>query len=148
MRLTGPKRADADLLWMTSLSSLDGTIPLLAAQGRFGSATQSVAIGLTIVAGIGAWVAAWQAFPQRPGRRDLLGLLGVAALSSGLTVAAVAAGTRWGHHLHVLPHVVGGVILLIALQVAGFRLPRLGRVGPPGALVLGAAAVEVAHWIP
>ncbi len=149
MRLIGQDRADAPhLLWMTSLSSIDGTIPLLAAQGHFDSPGAAAAIGLTMVAGIGAWIAAWQAFPKRPGRRELAAITAMIAASSALTILAVAAGIRWGHHLHVLPHIVGAVVMLVAAQVAGLRLPRIGHLGPPVLLILAASVVEVALWIP
>lgn len=153
MRLIGKQKASAAkpssrLLGMTCMSSLDGTVPVLAAQGALGNPFSAVAIGLTIIAGIGAWIAAWQAFPGRIGRSAWPRLAAYAAITMAITLAAAALGSALGSHLVVLPKAAGAVILLIALQVGGLRLPTLRGIGLPSLVVLAGVIVEVALWMP
>ncbi len=152
MRLIGPSEASAAnapsrLLGMTCMASVDGTIPVLAAQGALGNPFGAATVGLTIVAGIGAWIAAWQAFPDRLGRRWPL-LVGLAAISMAVTVSAAAVGAALGDHLVVLPKVAGLVVLLIALQVGGVKLPSFKGIGLPTLSILAGIALEAYRWIP
>ncbi len=141
---TAPSR----LLGMTCMASIDGTIPVLAAQGALGNPFGAVAIGLTIVAGIGAWIAAWQAFPGRLARRAWPKLAGYAAISMIVTVAAAALGAALGDHLVVLPKLAGLVVMLIALQVGGLKLPTVRGIPLTAISVLAGVALEVYLWIP
>lgn len=141
-----PAAARTNLFVLTLLSAVDGSLIALAAAGYLDSPAEAIAIGLVVVAGVGSWLAAHQAFAGRPrGRADwsVLAILGVATLAS--TVAAVWLGQAIGAALtlHVLPKGAGLVLFLVSAEVAGLRLPRVGRVPLP-ALGLGAAAfVEV-----
>lgn len=153
MRLIGPSEASAAnapsrLLGMTCMASVDGTIPVLAAQGALGNPFGAVAIGLTIVAGIGAWIAAWQAFPGRLVRQAWPKLAAYAGISMIVTVAAAALGAALGEHLVVLPKVAGLVVLLIALQVGGVKLPRIRGIPLTAVSILVGIALEAYRWIP
>lgn len=153
MRLIGMSGASAAnapsrLLGMTCMASIDGSIPLLAAQGALADPLSAASIGLTMVAGIGAWITAWQAFPKRPGARGIAQLAALGIINLLVTMAAAAIGAHIGDHLVVLPKAIGLVILLIAAEVAGLRLPRLGGLGAPSLAVLGAISLEVLLWIP
>lgn len=155
MRLNGPSKASAadapSLLTMTSMASIDGTVPLLAANGMLATASGSVAVGLTVIAGIGAWIAAWQRYPKIRGKQ-WLSLLPVALASAGITLLAAAFGLVAGEHLVILPKAAGIVLLLIAAQMAGLKVPGLRTAklhASPVVLVLAAAALlEVFYWIP
>lgn len=145
------KRAAANLLLMTSLGAVDGTVLLMAASGALASVGSAVVVGLTVVSGAGAWIAAYQAFG---GRRRTAGdywlLAGIALLSAVATVAAAWVGMALGEavRFHVLPKAVGVILFLVGAEVAGLRLPRPGRAPLPLLAVGAAALLEVAYWIP
>lgn len=143
-------RPVSSLFVLTLLSAVDGSLLALAAAGRLASLAGAVTVGLVVVAGAGSWLAANQAFAGRRRTRSdwtALGLLGALTLVS--TLASVWLGTRLGDALtlHVLPKGAGVVLFLVGAEVAGLRLPKLGRVSLP-ALGLGIAlALEVAlQW--
>ncbi len=140
-----------NLLLMTSLGAVDGTILLLAASGALSSIGAAVVVGLTVVSGAGAWIAAYQAFGGRAHTaQDYRALAGIALLSILATVAAAWIGMALGDavRLHVIPKAVGVVLFLIGAEVAGLRLPRLGH-APLPLLVVGLAGIaEVVLWIP
>lgn len=139
--------AVANLFLLTLLSTVDGTLLLLAASGQLGGPGGAVAVGLTLIAGAGSWLAAHQAYGARARtRRDWATLAVLAAATMASTVASVWLGARLGTALtlHVLPKAAGVVLFLVAAEVAGLRLPRPGRV-PLALHVLGAGLlVEVA----
>ncbi len=145
------KREAMNLLLMTCLGAVDGTILLLAASGALASIGSAVVVGLTVVSGAGAWIAAYQAFGGRKhSARDYRALAGIALLSIVATVAAAWLGMALGEavRFHVLPKAVGVVLFLVGAEVAGLRLPRPGH-APLPLLVVGAAVlVEVVLWIP
>lgn len=139
------------LFVLTLLSTVDGSLLALAAAGRLTSLTDAVTIGLVVVAGAGSWLAANQAFAGRSRNQAdwaILGLLGALTLAS--TVASVWIGTRLGDAftLHLLPKGAGLVLFLVGAEVAGLRLPKVGR-APLSLLGLGAVlAAEVGlQWI-
>ncbi len=152
MRLIEQPKASAApaprLLGMTCLSSVDGTIPMLAATGAFANPATSAALGLTVVAGIGAWITAWQAYPDKLAGKDWLRLGLYAGITMLVTLAAAWLGAVVAPALVVLPFVAGLVVLLIALQIAGIQLPRLGKAPLPIVVVLAGLLLEVALWIP
>lgn len=133
--------AGSSLLFLTTIASLDGTVFLLAASGSLATFGGAVATGLTVVAGVGSWLAARAEFSTRRLTREdaiVLALMGavVVALTAGAAfLGALVAGSV---ELRVLPRSAGVVIALIALEMAGVRLPRVARV-PPTLLVLAAA---------
>ncbi len=140
----------ATVLLMTTLAAADGTILLMAAKGTLNSWTGAATVGLTMISGAGAWVAARQAFAERTGFRDWLVLAALAMTTIVATVAAAAAGVWLGSavELIVLPRAVGIVLLLVAAEVGGLRLPRPGNVPLPVVGTGAAGGLEVmAHWM-
>lgn len=142
------------LYLLTLLSAVDGSLLMLAAAGQLSTLGGSVTVGLTVVAGAGAWVAAQQAFAARRLSRHDWSALGVlSAVTVAATVGAVLVGARLGQAvtLHVLPKAAGFVLLLVAVEVAGWRLPRPARVPAPLWVTGTAGALEVGlrwHSIP
>ncbi len=140
----------ATVLLMTTLAAVDGTILLLAAKGTLNSWGAAVTVGLTMISGAGAWIAARQAFAHRQGFRDHLVLAALAATTIVATVAAAAAGQWLGStvELIVLHRAVGIILLLVAAEVGGLKLPQPGKVPLPVAGTGAAGGLEVmAHWI-
>ncbi len=139
------------LLLMTSLGAIDGTILLLAAQGVLDTVGGAVLTGLTVIGGAGAWITARQAFAGRNRARDHLMFAGIALIGSLAAVAAAALGAFIGNtmELTVLPKAVGIVLLLVAAEVGGVRLPHLlGLPLPMLAVLLSLAAEGVAQSTP
>ncbi|HUR64124.1 MAG TPA: hypothetical protein VM241_06560 [Candidatus Thermoplasmatota archaeon] len=141
-----------NLYLLTLLSTVDGSLVVLAAGGHLSSLGGAVAVGLTVIAGAGSWLAARQAFSgRRPGKADLraLALLGLATALA--TVASAWLGMTLGGAvaLHVLPKAAGIALFLVAAEVGGLRVPTLRGV-PLAPLAVGAAVLaEVAlRWIP
>lgn len=146
-----PRRVSAaTVLLMTTLAAADGTILLMAAKGTLNSFGAAATVGLTMISGAGAWIAARQAFAHRRGFRDHLVLFALAATTTVAAVAAAAAGAWLGNtvELIVLPRAVGIVLLLVAAEVGGLRLPKAGPLPLPVAGTGAAGGLEVmAHWI-
>lgn len=139
------------LYLLTLLSTVDGSIVVLAAGGHLSSLGGAVAVGLTVIAGAGSWLAARQAFGGRPGKAGLrsLALLGVITVAA--TVASAWLGTALGNAvaLHVLPKAAGIALFLVAAEVGGLRVPTLRGVPLAPLAVAAAAIVEVLlRWIP
>ncbi len=132
------------LLLMTTLGAIDGTILLLAAQGVLDSLAGAILTGLTVIGGAGAWITARQAFGARHGLQANLALGAIAVLGSLAAVAAAALGSWIGStmDLAVLPKAVGVVLLLVAAEVSGLRLPHLAGLPLPVAGVLAAIILE------
>lgn len=152
MRLIEQPKASAapapHLLGMTCLSSVDGTIPMLAATGAFANPATSATLGLTVVAGIGAWITAWQAYPGKLTGQDWMRLGSYAGITMLVTLAAAWLGATLAPALVILPYVTGLVVLLIALQIGGVKLPKLGKAPLPLATVAGGILLEALLWIP
>ena len=166
MRAKDPRPAHAaptdnpsasNLLLMTCLGAVDGTIVVLAAQGVLSSWTGAISVGLTVIAGVGAWITARETFRSAPsGPRQVATLLAIAAATSLGVVAAAWIGTQLADTatLHVLPRAIGLVLLLVAADVAGLRLPRMPiarqRALPlPFMAIAGSLAAEgVLQWMP
>lgn len=151
--VNAPSRPRLGTLYLlTLLSTLDGSLVLLAANGQLSSLGGAVAVGLTVIAGAGSWLAARRAFTgRRPGGAELraLGVLGLVTLAA--TVASVWLGTTLGRAvaLHVLPKAAGLALFLVAAEVGGLRVPRVRGV-PLAPLAVGAGILaEVAlRWTP
>lgn len=140
----------ATVLLMTTLAAVDGSILLMAAKGTLNSWSGAATVGLTMVSGAGAWIAARQAFAHRHGFRDHLVLMALAATTVVATVAAAAAGVWLGNavELIILPRAVGIILLLVAAEVGGLKLPKVGQVPLPVAGTGAAGGLEVmAHWM-
>ncbi|MBW3583425.1 MAG: hypothetical protein KY455_10035 [Euryarchaeota archaeon] len=138
------------LLFLTTVSAMDGTVFLLAAQGAFSHLAGAVTAGLTVVAGGGAWTTAWAHYGgRRLGRSELWRFALNALLGTLLTTLAVLLGSTYGAgmSLRLLPHAAGLGLILLGLQVAGFRLPRPYGLTPIPTLLATTAALEVLlHW--
>lgn len=136
---------------LTCLGAMDGTVLMLAATGKLHSLQAAVVVGLTIVSGAGAWITARQAFAHQRARRDYF-VLGTMALTSIVaTVAAAWLGHAIGQAvtLHVLPKAVGVVLVLVAAEVGGLRLPKIAHTPLPLAAVAAGLILEVlVRWIP
>lgn len=124
-------RAVADLFTLTLLSAVDGSLVALAVAGRLESLGGALTVGLLVVAGAGAWLAARSAFAGR--RRTghdwfLLGGLGVLTLAA--TAGSVWLGVTLGQAvtLHVVPKAAGIALFAVAAEVAGLRVPRPAHV--------------------
>ena len=144
-----PRRGLGTLYLLTLLSTVDGSLLLLAANGQLSSLGGALVVGLTVIAGAGSWLAARQAFDGRRSANDwlALGVLGVLTLAA--TVVSVWLGATLGSALtlHVLPKAGGVVLLLVAAEVAGLRLPKTRGVPLPLAAIAAAGVLEgVAQW--
>lgn len=139
-------RPVSSLFILTLLSGIDGSLLALAAAGRLTRLADAVTIGLVVVAGAGSWLAANQAFAGRRRTHHDWGVLAsLGVLTLGSTVASVWLGTQLGAALtlHVVPKGAGLVLLLIGAEVAGVRLPRVGRLPLPLAGLAFVLAAEV-----
>lgn len=152
LRAAAARLPRSGLLLLTSLCSIDGTMMMLAATGALSSLGGAVVAGLTVVAGVGSWLAARREFGgRRLTGEDALALTlvalvaTVAATLSGVVAALLATGA-W--ELAVLPRAGGVVLLLLALEIGGVRLPRIRGVPPTVALVAASVLLEgVVQWI-
>lgn len=145
------RSATATLFLLTLLSTVDGSLVALAATGNLSSLGGALTAGLTVIAGVGSWVAAQQAFAGSSRKTALRGLLALGVLTLAATLASVYVGARLATavQLHILPKAAGIAILLLAGEVAGLRLPKLRGVPAPVAAVAGGVGLEVVlRWIP
>lgn len=142
--------AQRNLLLFTSVSSLDGTVMLLAAGGALSSTAGAAVAGLTVVAGAGAWLSARDAFRSGLGGGAWRRLLSVALPAMVLTLIATLVGTQVGGvALTVLPKVAGVALLFVAAEVTWGRAVRIGRVPVALALLLVGIPLEVlGAWTP
>jgi hypothetical protein len=141
----GASRVQAStLLLMTSLGAVDGTILILASQGVLSTLGGAILTGLTVIGGAGAWITARQAFAGRHALRDHLLLGAIALIGSLAAVGAAALGAFIGDavELAILPKAVGIILLLVAMEVSGIRLPHLLGLPLPLLAVLLSLAFE------
>lgn len=140
------------LFLLTTLPAVDGGILVLAATGRLSSFWSAAVVGLTMIAGAGAWIAARDAFGTRPWTlRNWASLLVLGAVTVIATVAAAWLGSTLGQAvtLHVLPKVAGIAMCLIGAEIAGVRFPRpVGLPLPVVAVAAGVLAEVVLQWTP
>lgn len=148
-----PDVSPSSLLMMTTLGAVDGTIVLLAANGVLSTLAGALVTGLMVMAGAGAWIVARQVYGgRRRTGRDRLVLASIAVTTSLATVAAAWLGDWAGQSIrfHVLPRAVGLVLLLVAMEVGGLRLPRVPHLRnvplPVLALAIAGIAEGVAQW--
>lgn len=141
----------SNLLVLTSLAAVDGTIFLLAAGGALSSLGGALVAGLTVIGGAGAWLTAREEYGRREmAPRDWVEIGSVAAIAIPATVAAAAAGA-WlagAVQLVVLPYAAGVVILLVAAQIYGVELPDLRGLPLTIVTLIAAIVLEVSlAWI-
>lgn len=153
LRMTAARLPRSGLLALTCIASLDGTMVMLAATGALSSWPGAIVAGLTAIAGAGSWLAARHEFSgRRLGRQDLALLAAIALVATAVALLAAAVGARLASaagDLVVVPRVAGIVLLLLALDIGGIRVPRLARVPlAPLVLALGIAAEVALRWIP
>lgn len=144
--------ATSRLFFLSVLTSLDGSVAVLAATGRLSTLAGAGVAGLTVVGGVGCWLSARTEYGQRRLRGQdyvVLAVKGLLVLLSTLAAAAVGLAVGAAGTLRYLPIGGGIVFALLALEVGGLELPRVGRV-PLTLLVLALSIlVEVAsRWIP
>ena len=134
---------------LTCLGALDGTIMVLAASGRLSSLSAAILVGLTVISGTGAWITARNVFANRQGWSGNLLFGGLAATSIAAVLAAAWLGSTLGAavQLHVLPKVAGIVLVLIAAEVGGIRLPRIRHAPLPAVALLAGLLLEGGYWI-
>jgi len=146
------RSAVVNLFVVTLLSAVDGSLLALGASGQLDSLGGAVAVGLTVIAGAGSWVAAREAFGNGVrSRADVAVLVALALATLAATVASVWLGSSVGRALtlHVLPKAAGVAVCLVAAELAGLRLPRPLRLPLPALVLAGALVLEVAtQWIP
>ena len=144
--------ASSNLFFLTIVASLDGSVFLLAASGKLSTPTGAILAGLTVVAGVGSWIAARAEYGNRTLDRVDYALLSLkAAIVTATTIAAAALGilvAGTGRTFVVLPIGGGVVFALLALEVSGLPVPRVRRVPLPFfALGLFVIAEVTAQWI-
>lgn len=132
------------VLLMTSLGAVDGTILLLAAQGILSTWSGAIVTGLTVIGGAGAWITARQAFGDRKDVRSNLLLAAYAILGSAAAVGSAALGVWLGANveLAILPKAIGVILLLVAAEVGGIKLPQLAGLPLPFVAVMASVALE------
>ncbi len=151
-----PDAATRSLFLLTTISAADGTLALLAASGHLNTLGGAIAVGLTVIAGAGTWLAARQAFTgRRLTPRDHLTLagLGIATLASATAATWLGLTLSQTLTLHVLPKAAGIILFLIAAEIGGLHLPRppaLPRAVPlpVAALAIALLAEVLAQWTP
>lgn len=130
---------------MTTLGAATGQVPLLAAEGSLASPGVVVTVGLTLVAGVGAFLAAIDEaqLGQPRGRRVFTA---TALLSILANVAAAGVGVAFAQ-LVTIEHVRYFAALalgVVAVEIASQRSLSLPHGVPvPGALVAVGLVVEV-----
>lgn len=145
--------AQGDLLFFTSISSLDGTLFLLALNGTLSSITGILATGLGVTAGAGAWLSAHQGYGPPEARQSAYRtrLVLTALVAAGLSIGAVALAGAIGDHLtlRVVPKAAALALVSSGAGLVGVRLPRVFRVPLPIALVTGSLLAEgaVHLWV-
>jgi hypothetical protein len=132
------------LFLMTTLGALSGQIPALAADGVLANPTVVVTVGLTVVAGVGAFVAAVEEVSLSTARgRAVFGA--TAALSVLVNVAAAGVGALAAQvaSLDHLRYFAAAALGLIAWEIAsGDSVEAPGGVPVPGVLVAAGVLVE------
>lgn len=129
------------LFLMTTLGAATGQIPALAADGLLASPAVVITVGLTVVAGVGAFLAAIEetTLTSARGRRvfgatALLSILAnVAAAGVGVALSQVATF----EHLRYFAALALGVIAWEIARGQALRLPQ-GVPAPAALIVLGA----------
>lgn len=142
----------SNLLVLTSLAAVDGTIFLLAAGGALSTLSGAIVAGLTVIGGAGAWLTAREEYGRREmAPRDWVEIGTVAAIAIPATILAAAAGAWLAGvvELVVLPHVAGVVIVLVAAEIYGVDLPDLRGLPLTIVTLIAAIALEVSlAWTP
>lgn len=133
------------LFLMTTLAAATGQVSLLAAEGALASPGEVVTVGLTVVAGVGAFLAAIDEarLGEARGRR----IFAATAVCSILAnVAAAALGVAFAQLVSIehARYFAALALGLIAVEIASQRTLTLPRGVPlPGALVAAGVLVEV-----
>ncbi len=141
----GERLKSSRLLVLTNLAAVDGTLFAFAASGAFTDFGGAALVGLTVIGGAGAWSAARDEFARPKGVADWLALAALAFLSTFAAVAVALAGAELGTRvaLTFIPIAAGIAVLMIAVEIAGLRLPRLRGVGLPAVVLVLGGALEV-----
>lgn len=132
------------LFLMTTLGAATGQIPALAADGLLASPAVVVTVGLTVVAGVGAFLAAIEesTLETQRGRRvftatAILSILAnVAAAGIGIAISQVASL----EHMRYFAALALGAIAFEIARGQAIHLPR--GVPAPAALIVAGVLVE------
>lgn len=137
--------ASSRLFVMTTLGAATGQVSMLAAEGHLASPAAVVTVALTVVAGVGAFLAAIDeaSLSHARGRRVFTA---VALLSIVANVAAAGVGVAFAQvvsteHVRYFAALALGAIAVEIASKQTLTLPR--GVPVPGALVVVGVAVEV-----
>lgn len=130
---------------MTTLAAATGQMSALAAEGLLAHPAVALTVGLTVVAGVGAFVTALEEASLRTARGRRV-FAATAALSILVNVAAAGAGVALGalvgmEHLRVFAALALGAVAWEVAMASDLRLPR--GVPVPAALVVLGVVVEV-----
>lgn len=133
------------LFLMTTLAAATGHVPILAAEGSLASPAVVVTVGLTLVAGVGAFMAAIdEAHLGRP--RGRLVFTATALLSIGANVASASLGVAFAQlvSLDLVRYFAALALAAVAVEIASQRTFSLPHGVPlPSALVAVGLVVEV-----
>ena len=130
------------LLLLTAGPVLNGTVAALASDGSLQDPVVLVGLAVAGIGGAGAFTCAALDFGPRGDRRLLLA---IAALSTGLVVAAALAGAWFHAGDRAWLRLGGGLAALaVAAQLAGLRLPEVRGLPLPVALAGAGLLMEVA----
>lgn len=132
------------LFLMTTLGAATGQIPALAAEGVLASPAVVVTVGLTVVAGVGAFMAAIEeaSLADRRARR-VFGATAVLSIVVNVAAAGVGLGLAQVTTLEHLRYFAALAIGVIAFEIArgeALQLPQ--GVPAPAALIVAGVLVE------
>lgn len=136
--------ASSRLFLMTTLGAATGQVPALAADGVLANPTVAITVGLTVVAGVGAFLAAVEEATLETARGRAV-FTTTALLSIGVNVAAAGVGVAASQmaSLEHLRYFAAAALGLIAWEIArNEALQAPGGVPVPGVVVAAGVAVE------
>ncbi len=130
------------LFLMTTLGAATGQIPALAADGVLADPYVVVTVGLTIIAGVGAFLAAIEEteLSHERGRYVFSATMGLSML---VNVAAAGAGAALAHLLAFehIRYFAAAALAVIALEIARGQTVSLPTGVPAPAFVIGLGVV-------
>ncbi len=151
VRIPAAAKPVGSLFLLMSFAAVDGTLALFAATGRLSTLAGAITVGLTTIAGAGAWITARESLGGVHGmrRHAVLATLGIVTAASALLAAAVGALAQGAFELQWLPKAGGLALMIIGAEVTGLRVPRVARMPLPILVTLAGALGEVLwHYLP
>lgn len=129
--------ASSRLFLMTTLGAVTGQVPALAAGGILAEPLVVITVGLTVIAGVGAFLAAVEE-TQLGHERGRLVFTATMALSVIVNVSAAGAGalvSHWASFEH-LRYFAAAALMVIAYEIARDQTVTLPRGVPAPAFVI------------